>query len=135
MKLVLDTNVIIAAFVARGVCSSLFEFCLDACEVIISEPILSEVYWCVRNKIKLPEGLCSQVICYLRENCAICQVEEVDPSICRDRDDLHILGLAKAAKAPYIVTGDKDLLAVSRFDDTTILTPRGFWEMMKKGRH
>ena len=37
IKVVLDANVIIAAFVARGLSNSVFELCLDKFEVIISE--------------------------------------------------------------------------------------------------
>lgn len=34
MKLVLDSNVIVAAFATRGLCGSLFEYCLESHEVI-----------------------------------------------------------------------------------------------------
>jgi predicted nucleic acid-binding protein len=34
MKIILDTNVIIAAFATRGLCSAVFELCLDRFEVV-----------------------------------------------------------------------------------------------------
>ena len=37
MKIVLDTNVIIAAFATRGLCSPIFELCLDRFDVALSE--------------------------------------------------------------------------------------------------
>ena len=42
MKVVLDTNVLIAAFITKGVCSELLEHCLRRHEIIMSEFILDE---------------------------------------------------------------------------------------------
>ena len=43
MKIVLDANVVVAAFAARGLCESVFQFCLDSHEILISDPLLDEV--------------------------------------------------------------------------------------------
>jgi putative PIN family toxin of toxin-antitoxin system len=44
----------------------------------------------------------------------------------RDRDDQPVLGTLRASKADYLITGDKDLLALA--DRYPIVTPAGFWE-------
>lgn len=44
MKIVLDTNVHIAALITRGVCSDLLEHCIQYHEIIASEFILSELH-------------------------------------------------------------------------------------------
>jgi predicted nucleic acid-binding protein len=46
--------------------------------------------------------------------------------LCRDPDDVKILGLAVAANVDCIVTGNKDLLILEKFQDIPILTPRLF---------
>ncbi len=43
IKVVLNSNVIIAAFAARGLSNSVFELCLDKFEIIISEFIIKEI--------------------------------------------------------------------------------------------
>jgi predicted nucleic acid-binding protein len=43
MKVLLDTNVIIAAFAARGLSADVLELCLSGHTVIASEHILSKV--------------------------------------------------------------------------------------------
>jgi putative PIN family toxin of toxin-antitoxin system len=43
----------------------------------------------------------------------------------RDEADQAILGTWRAAKADYLVTGDKDLLALA--DRYAIVTPMQFW--------
>ena len=131
MKLVLDSNVIIAAFATRGLCSSLFEYCLESHEVVLSEPIIREVTRNLHKKIKLPRSIVIQIESYLRSACTIMKPAEVDSSICRDKSDLAILGTAKAGRAKYIVSGDKDLLILKRYLDIAIVDPRAFWQAVK----
>jgi len=67
MKVVLDTNVIVAAFATRGLCAAVFQLCLTKYRIVLSEYILSEVAEGLANKIRLPhardnsvfEGTCS----------------------------------------------------------------------------
>jgi len=42
--------------------------------------------------------------------------------VCRDSNDDFLLALAKDGKADYLITGDKDLLAISQFGKTSITT-------------
>ena len=46
----------------------------------------------------------------------------------RDPDDDKFLGCAKDAKALYIVSGDKDLLVLEKFENIEIITAKEFWE-------
>ncbi|GHV10443.1 putative toxin-antitoxin system toxin component, PIN family [Bacteroidia bacterium] len=43
-------------------------------------------------------------------------------SLCRDEKDNFLLALAKDAHADYLVTGDKDLLIIKKFEGTQIVT-------------
>jgi uncharacterized protein len=43
VRLLLDTNVLVAAFVARGVCAGLLEHCVRHHIVISSRPLLDEL--------------------------------------------------------------------------------------------
>lgn len=50
---------------------------------------------------------------------------EGDASLCDEADQL-VLGTLRAARADYLITGDKDLLALAgRYP---IITPAAFWE-------
>jgi hypothetical protein len=132
MKIILDTNVIIAAFATRGLCSAVFELCLDRFEVVLSEAILKETFAHLEGKIKLSAARCEAVIAYLRANCSISEIDDPEASVCRDKDDLHVLGLAKHSSAAYIITGDKDLLELIQYRSTRIVTPREFWGVAKE---
>ncbi len=132
MKIILDTNVIIAAFASRGLCSAVFELCLDRVEAVLSEAILKEVSINLNFKIKLPLPQCDAIVSYLRGNCILSEIDSLDESLCRDKNDFHVLGLAQRSSAEYIITGDKDLLDLVEHKDTKIVTPREFWTILKK---
>lgn len=131
MKVVLDSNVIIAAFSTRGLCSDLFEFCILRYQIITSEHILAEVYRILHEKFNMPIDKVDAVIAYLRELCSTHPYEKPTSSICRDADDDEILALAGSVPAEYIITGDKDLLALGLFAGIPIISPRDFWKMAR----
>ena len=131
MKVILDTNVIFSAFAARGLANAVFELCLDKHSIIISEHILSELQSNLQKKLKMPRDKLQRIIEYLREFCVIGDFRRLDRRICRDIDDVRILGLSETTKPDYIITGDADLLVLERHRAAPIITPREFWEISK----
>jgi len=131
MKLVLDSNVIIAAFAARGLCSALFEVCIEKYAVIVSDHILSEVKKAFLRKLKMPEHAVSEIMYYLKDFCMTGTAKPLTAPVSRDRDDDKILALAVAGEADYIVTGDQDLLVLKKYGSVKIITPREFWHIVK----
>jgi uncharacterized protein len=47
-------------------------------------------------------------------------------NICRDPKDNMFLDLGFASKADYIISGDKDLLSLERFENCKIVLPSEF---------
>ncbi|MBI4651718.1 putative toxin-antitoxin system toxin component, PIN family [Candidatus Desantisbacteria bacterium] len=131
-KIILDTNVILAAFASRGLCNSIFELCLDRYEIVISEEILEELARNMHDKIKLPASKTKHIITFLKENCIVSKIHEADKSKCEDKNDLHILGLAQKSGAKYVITGDKDLLKTKVYKNTKFVAPRDLWEINRK---
>ena len=131
MKIILDTNILIAAFATQGLCHALMELCLDRFEIILSEEILKETSLNLHQKIQLPEPQCQLIIQFLKMHSTVSVLDEVDASACRDQSDLHVLGLASHTSADFIITGDQDLLELGRYKDTRIVTPRTFWTLIK----
>src|SRR4030042_3034604 len=131
MRVILDTNVILAAFAGRGLAHAGFELCLDKHEIIISEHILSELQNNLQKKLKMPKDKVQRIIEYLREFCTLSPDKKLDKRICRDPEDIKILGLSELAEPDYIITGDSDLLSLKEFNSIPIITPREFWEILK----
>ena len=134
MKIVLDANVIIAAFAARGLCESIMEVCLSEHEIVLSDDLLDEVLRNLRLKIKLPISIVDNIGELLHEYSNISIPVALPSDVCRDPDDIKILGLAVAINADYIVTGDKDLLVLESFEGIPILNPRSFSDFLHSGK-
>ena len=131
MRIVLDTNVIVAAFAARGLCAEVFEICISDHTIVFSEHILLEVERNLTKKIKVPDTVVQEIIGYMRKNGDRVEPHVMDDSICRDKDDIKIIGTALKGKAQFIITGDDDLLTLKTFGDIRIITPRRFWEILR----
>jgi putative PIN family toxin of toxin-antitoxin system len=63
----------------------------------------------------------------LKRAATIVKPEEIALEICRDPDDLAILGTATAGQCNLLVTVDKDLLAIGAYHGVAIVKPGGFW--------
>jgi putative PIN family toxin of toxin-antitoxin system len=132
MRILLDTNIIFAAFATRGLAQAVFELCLERHTIVISEFILFELSAHLRKKLEMPAEKAGLIIGYLKESCLLGEEATARKSACRDEEDLHILGLAERMRPYFIVTGDKDLLALKKYCCVSIVTPREFWEEEKK---
>jgi len=132
MRIVLDTNVLIAAFAAQGLCHAVLEVCIDQHEIVLSENILKEFATNLARKIKAPSEVVGRAVQFLRDHSSIHKVGKLLRRISRDASDDHVLSLANAADADYIVTGDQDLLVLRKFNKVAIVLPRDFWEMLRK---
>ncbi len=131
MRVVLDTNVLLAAFGTRGLCEVVFQVCLEHHEIILSRYILKEVRTHLTNKFKAPNAYVRHIAAFLRQHASIVRPADISPDVCRDGDDLAVLGTAQAGNAHVLITGDKDLLEIKRFGKTIILTPRQFYDEIK----
>jgi len=61
MKIFFDTNVLIAAFIARGTCSDLLEHCLVEHKIYISLWVLDELYEKLVMKFRFPKAKVDQM--------------------------------------------------------------------------
>lgn len=103
----------------------------------MSETVIAETCKALAQRIGLAEPLVAEVEHFLRsQNVAAEPAELPDVSI-RDKQDLRVLASAIAGRAEVFVTGDRDFLEASRGIPIRVVTPRGFWELLrqrKRGR-
>ena len=128
MRVVLDTNVIIAAFIGKGLCSSVFQICLVKCDIVLSEYILREVKKNLLFKFNLPNEMVEEIIRFLRASSKVVNPALVDDYICEDRSDIPVVGTAVSGNDDFLITGDKELLKLGRYGPITIISPRDFWD-------
>jgi len=132
MRVVLDTNILVAAFATRGLCQDVFELCLAGHSILTSEFIINELRSCLRKKLKVPTRYVRDIVVFLRAQCEEIAPKTLPESIRRDRSDENILALAISGGADFIVTGDNDLLALKKVKGIPILSPRQLWEKLSQ---
>ena len=124
MRIVFDTNVLFAAFVAHGACAGLYEECLLRGRIVVSQFILEELQEKLLTKANQSRVEVEEVIDAVSADAEIVETQPLANRVCRDADDDWILATTLAAKADALVTGDKDLLVLERYEGIPILTPR-----------
>ena len=129
MRVLFDTHVLFAAFTAKGFCEDVLDEAAGACFLVWSFPLREELEDSLRRKNKLGPGALAALAAYA-QLCEFVVPAALPAPACRDPDDDVVLATALAGRADYLVTGDEDLLTLTRYHDTRILTPREFWEIL-----
>ncbi|MFY8107161.1 MAG: putative toxin-antitoxin system toxin component, PIN family [Elstera sp.] len=129
LRVVLDTNVLVSGLTyPRSIPGQIVSaWRHGAIETVLSHYIIEEM---VRVLPRLAQNrLSPSAIRDLADSLLfladIIEPEGVQDAALRDPADQPILGTFLAARAQYLITGDKDLLALA--GDYPILTPAAFW--------
>jgi putative PIN family toxin of toxin-antitoxin system len=126
MRVVLDTNVLIAAFIARGACGDVFERVVNEHELILSPFVLEEFERVMTRKLGLDGDRVARAVTLLRRKGIVVEPAPLDSPVCRDPDDDQILALTREYGVRVLVTGDDDLLVLDAFEGVPIISPRQF---------
>ncbi len=133
MTVFLDTNVLASAVGTRGLCADLLRHVLAKHDLIIGEVVLDELRRVLQRQFRLPVDRIAEVEELLRTYEVVARPALPDQVALRDADDAWILESARAAGAHVLVTGDGDLLAVTAPLPFRLLTPRAFWDELRRG--
>jgi len=128
LKVVFDTNVYISAVLTSGTprVVLLESFSREEIEVLISEPILSEIERILRLKIGRSYGDIMAILIAIRQNTTLISPELELSVIAEDEADNRIVECAIQGKAQYIVSGDHHVLSLEEYRGVRILSPTEF---------
>jgi putative PIN family toxin of toxin-antitoxin system len=127
-----DTNVLVSTVATRGLCADIVNAALAGHELIVGETVLAELRQVLRQKLRLPATLVDEMDAFLRQHARVVRAAGRPDVQIRDIDDQTVLAEAMAGKADVLVTGDQDLLEVAAHAPLKILSPRGFWELLRE---
>jgi putative PIN family toxin of toxin-antitoxin system len=114
VKLVVDTNVLIAGLVAEGLCRDIVKRRLPACDLFTSRALLNELAEKLREKFDInPQDL--PLLQMYEGEVTVVKTKPLSKQVYRDADDDEVLATALAAQAGVILTGDNDLLTLKEF--------------------
>ena len=132
-RVCLDSNVLVAAFAARGLCSDLLRLVLTECHLVVPEVVAEEVRRVLETKLRLTPAALSTVEAVLDRCEIIPRGTDPSPIHARDPDDERVLADALAGSAEILVSGDRDLLSVAERSPIPILSPRAFMTLARGG--
>lgn len=123
MRVVFDTNVVVAGIVAEGLCREILEIHVPEHTAVLSEAMWGELVTTLRRKFDLTlDDL--PILALYRQHAEWYEPAALPRAVCRDPDDDWVLATAIAGEAEAIVSGDADLLTLGRFSDVEIISPR-----------
>jgi uncharacterized protein len=102
MRLVLDTNVLIAALIARGVCADLLEHCVLNHTLVTSEFILDELREHLVGKFNFSAQEASEAVALLKSQMQQVIPVKLEQPFSRDPDDDQVLATAIAGQVQCI---------------------------------
>jgi putative PIN family toxin of toxin-antitoxin system len=129
VRLVLDTNVLLAAVLAPGLCRELVRKHIHAHELCCSPALLEEFAEKLEHKLGVDPATFPFFVAYC-QRVNLVEAQPLPAPVCRDPDDDLVLATALAGQAEVIITGDKDLLILKKHQGIRILSPRQFLELL-----
>jgi len=136
LRAVLDANVHVSAFVRpEGPPGQIIERLLRdaAFDVVLSAAIVEDVLRALAYpkvleyaRTKVDPDLWFEDIVVLAEFVTDMAIESVSD----DPDDDKYLAAAREGRAPFVVSGDPDLLAIEEHDGVRIVSPRALLELL-----
>lgn len=133
-KVVLDTTALVSAFLTpAGVSAQVLDHTASDCILVLSQDILAELTRKLLTKKKIRNAYHyadADVREYVEHLSALAGALVHDPvpisGVVRDPEDDMIIACAATVGAEFLVTRDKDLLALGTYGTTRIVTPREF---------
>ena len=139
MRIVIDTNVLLSAFLWGGTPMQLIkQVRIHAVELVIS-PALLEEFATVIVRAKFAAVIArttrtpTRILEQLRTLAEVVVAPPLSQPVCRDPKDDIVLACARAASAQLVVSGDDDLLALGVFDGIPIVPVAQAIKMVQAG--
>jgi uncharacterized protein len=131
VRVCLDTNVLVAAFATRGLCSDVLRTVLSEHELVLGEVIVTEFRRVMEAKLRVPPDRIAAAEEVFRGIEVIPRPREPSHLELRDADDQWVVATAVAGGAEVLVTGDAELLEAAAQAPLPILSPRSFWDLLR----
>jgi putative PIN family toxin of toxin-antitoxin system len=129
MKILFDTNVLVAAFLRGGSSYDVIEQAIHEHEIYYTTFIIGEFRRVFKDKFHYTASVVNEFVVFIKkffiEGVTAITIE----NICRDSDDDQVLADATINKIALIITGDKDLLDLKTHKGIRIIHPNEYWNL------
>jgi putative PIN family toxin of toxin-antitoxin system len=127
VRVVFDTNILVSALVFPGGQgeAALRRIIDETDQLVLSRPIVDELFDVLGRKFARDAEELAHVAVFLTD-IAVVVAPKRRLRVVKDDSDNRILECAVAGHAEIIVTGDKELLALKRYEEIRLLALRGY---------
>lgn len=132
MKVIFDTNVFISVLLFRSptIQEMLFLTIEKNVSLCFSPSLIKEIEKKLKNKFQASNELVKELTSITSKSLLFHPPSTINFE--KDPKDSFLLELAEAAKADYLVTGDKKhLLPLQQWKSTSLLSPRSFLDILQ----
>lgn len=138
LKVVLDSTILVSGFLTPGgVAAEVIQHAKDgvflcyAIEEILEETQNTLLYPRIQQRFRYTAEEVQEFCRALRE-AIILITNRLQLTVVRDPNDDMIIACAVAAQAAYVVTRDKDLLSLTRYEGIGMITPEEFMGILRE---
>jgi len=133
VRVVIDTNVLVSAFLNKGKTRTLVQNLLEKHNVILSSQMLAELADVLsRDKFNVSAGQIDKYISVLVRQAIIVAVNADSKIVPEDPDDDIVLNTALSGKANYVVSGDRHLLKIATYKNGQVVSVNEFSNIIAK---
>lgn len=133
MRVCFDTDVLVSAFLTRGLSSDLLGLVLTQHSLVLPDCVVVELDRILVDKFEASPGQLAAAHEVLAQAARTSAPMDFDPAGFGDPDDERVLASAVTAKVDVLVSGDRDFLDNADRCSVQVLSPRAFWELIREG--
>ncbi len=133
IRIIVDTNLFISFAITKNFSFINYLLVEDNLDLIVCDELTAEIKEVLsrskfRNQISISE---LTILYHLIDEAAVNIKLKSEVIICRDAKDNFLLALARDSNADFLLTGDRDLLSLHKFENTFILKISEFKQLVK----
>ena len=129
MKVFLDTNVLISAFLGSGLCRELLHTIADEHQLCVSRLVIDEYQRVLRDKFGAGKADLTEAFMLVQQATVLPDTVTDESRVTCPTNDVVILTTARDAGVDLLVTGDRGMLSRASDLDVVAVTPRGFFQL------
>lgn len=129
MKILFDTNVLVAAFLRGGSSCDVIEQAIHEHEIYYTIFIIGEFRRVFKDKFHYSNSIINEFVVFIDKFFIKGNTADVIENICRDSDDDQVLADGIINEINVIITGDKDLLDLKTHKEIKIIHPNDYWNL------
>ncbi|MFH1877192.1 MAG: putative toxin-antitoxin system toxin component, PIN family [Candidatus Omnitrophota bacterium] len=129
MRVYFDTNVLVSAFVGHGYTFDVIKDAIYKHDLYYTEFVLEEMQRILTEKLKLTDEVTLSAVSVVKKYFERGKTSKTVKKICRDEKDNQILADIVENKIDLLMTGDKDLLVLKKYEGIKIIEPKEYWNL------